>query len=173
MSAASGVYKDNWEAYEINSFDTKELINEPYIVTVYTNQTILNLKTNLGILLSKEGYVIDDNIHDIEIYIDGIRIREDILLSDTNLFETKKVYFKKCEQKHKYLNITMKDYSRPILFKVHQDDIIQTLIDKIAKDLLIKSDKVKLIFAGKIIDNTISIKDSNIFDTGYVYVHIE
>lgn len=173
MSAASGIYKHTLDVFEL-SLDGK--IKDPekrFDVFVYTNQTIFDLKTNIGILLSTEGYRIDDEKHDIDIYIDDIRALESTLLSNTNIFQIKKVYFKKCEQKHKYINITIKDYSRPVAFKVHQDDLVQTLVDKIAKDLLIKSDKVNFIFAGKRIDNTLSIKESKFFDAGYAYAHIE
>jgi hypothetical protein len=173
MSAASGIYKHTLEVFELSPDEKVTDSEKRFDVFVYTNQTIFDLKTNIGILLSTEGYRIDDEKHDIDIYIDDIRALESTLLSKTNIFQTKKVYFKKCEQKHKYINITIKDYSRPVVFKVHQDDLVQTLVDKIAKDLLIKSDKVKLIFVAKNIDNTLSVKESEIFDAGYAYADIQ
>ena len=173
MSAASCIYKHILEAFEVLPDGKLSVSEKRFDVSIYTNQTIFDLKTNIGILLTDEGYRIDDEKHDIDIYVDNIRALEYTLLSHTNILATKKVYFKKCEQKHKYICVTIKDYSKSVIFKVHQDDIIQTLVDRIAKDLLIKSDKVKIIFAGKLISSVVSMKESTIFDAGYAYADIE
>ena len=58
--SATGVCRTILDVYELNS--DKIIVDESksFNVSIFTNQTIFDLKTNIGILLSQEGYRIDD-----------------------------------------------------------------------------------------------------------------
>lgn len=145
--------------YELIAYDLDNFMNE-IKVNCFSNQKFIDLKNNLKIILALTEKDICDS-YDIEIYFNGFKRDEDEILKDSFLFYPKSFSFKRA--KHKLIYIKYLHISKPITYKISENDTIYNLLRKASKDTLKEPLKMEFIFAGKKIDQTIKFKDCDFF----------
>jgi hypothetical protein len=129
------------------------------------------LKNILKCKLVDLGFTFDDEKEDIDIFIDGKVVKEDDKLF-LSIYYSRNISFRLSEQKQKYVHIHFAGLTKPVAYIVEKDQLISSLVSKIAREMYKDPSKISFIIAGKKVTNDQSIVGSGLYDIGYAFCRV-